>query len=86
MGEEYYIDMDLKEAIDNGLIAGPRLLVSGKGLVASNGHGVAHTTADGEEEVRKLARQNLARGADLIKFFITGGVSSKSSSLIKKDK
>lgn len=81
MGEEYYIDIDVREAIERGLIYGPRLLVSGIGLVASNGHGVAHTTTDGREEVRKLARQNLARGADLIKMFMTGGVSSEGSSL-----
>ncbi len=63
------------------MISGPRLLVSGKGLVASNGHGVAHTTTDGPDEIRKLARQNLARGVDLIKIFMTGGVSSSGSSL-----
>ncbi|MDI3546889.1 MAG: hypothetical protein PWR10_541 [Halanaerobiales bacterium] len=81
MGEENYIDIDIKEAIEQKLIQGPRLLVSGRGVVATNGHGVAHTVADGPDEVRKLCRQNLARGADLIKIFVTGGVSSRNSTL-----
>ncbi len=81
MGEEHYIDVELKEAIEKGLIVGPRLLISGKGLAASNGHGVANTTADGEEEIRKLVRQNLSHGVDLIKIFITGGISSEKNSL-----
>ncbi|WP_047151761.1 metal-dependent hydrolase family protein [Aneurinibacillus tyrosinisolvens] len=81
MGEEHFIDVEIKEAIKKKLIPGPRLVVSGRGLVASNGHGVAITTTDGKEEVRKHARQNLARGADFLKIFATGGVSSASGSL-----
>lgn len=81
MGEEHYIDIYLKRAINAGYLIGPRLLVSGKQVVASNGHGVALTTADGEAEIRKLARRNLAMGADLIKIFVTGGVSSPGTAL-----
>jgi imidazolonepropionase-like amidohydrolase len=81
MGEEHFIDMEIKDAINKKLIQGPRLLVSGRGLVASNGHGVALTVSDGEEEIRKHSRQNLARGADLLKLFVTGGVSSSSGGL-----
>jgi imidazolonepropionase-like amidohydrolase len=81
MGEEHFIDLDIKDAINNKLIRGPRLLVSGRGLVASNGHGVALTISDGEEEIRKHSRQNLARGADLLKLFVTGGVSSSRGGL-----
>jgi imidazolonepropionase-like amidohydrolase len=81
MGQEHYIDLDIKAAIASGQIQGPRLLASGIGLVASNGHGVGLTTADGEQEVRKLARRNLARGADFLKIFVTGGVSSTASAL-----
>jgi imidazolonepropionase-like amidohydrolase len=81
LGEEHFVDIDIKNAINNGIIEGPRLLVSGKGLVPSNGHGVALTTTDGEEEMRKNARLNLAKGADLIKLFVTGGISSANTSL-----
>jgi imidazolonepropionase-like amidohydrolase len=81
LGEEHFVDIDIKNAINNGTIEGPRLLVSGKGLVPSNGHGVAWTTTDGEVEMRKNARLNLAKGADLIKLFVTGGISSTNTSL-----
>jgi len=76
MGQEHYIDIDLKKAIHEKQIQGPRLLVSGIGLVASNGHGAALTVTDGREEILKRARANLARGADFLKVFVTGGVSS----------
>ena len=81
MGQEHYVDVDIKSAIASGLVQGPRLLVSGIGLVASNGHGVGLTTADGEQEVRRLARKNLARGVDFLKLFVTGGVSSSGTSI-----
>lgn len=81
MGEEHYIDVYLKKGIQQGLICGPRLLVSGTHLVASNGHGVAITTADGEAEIIKLVRRNLVRGADQIKIFVTGGVSSPETGI-----
>ena len=81
MGEEYDIDVYLKRGIQEGLINGPRLLVSGTHLVASNGHGVAFTTADGEAEIVKLVRRNLVRGADQIKIFVTGGLSSPGTAV-----
>ncbi|GAA0372198.1 amidohydrolase family protein [Bacillus horti] len=81
MGEEHFIDIEIKKAIKEGLLKGPRLLVSGKGIVASNGHGVAHTTSDGEQEVRKNSRLNFAQGADFLKLFVTGGMSSPNSSV-----
>ncbi|MGE0797840.1 MAG: amidohydrolase family protein [Lautropia sp.] len=76
MGEEHFIDMDFKLAIENGTINGPRLKVAGVGLVASNGHGVALTVSDGVDEVRRNARRNLGAGADFLKIFATGGLSS----------
>ncbi|MCG8515861.1 MAG: amidohydrolase family protein [Halanaerobiales bacterium] len=81
MGEEHYIDLDLKKAIKQGLIAGPRLLTSGIGIVATNGHGAALTVCDGVEAIRKQIRRNFARGGDLVKIFATGGVSSPASTL-----
>lgn len=81
MGEEHFIDIEIKNAIEEGLIEGPRLLASGKGIVATNGHGAALTLSDGEEEIRKHIRQNLANGADQIKLFVTGGISSSGKGL-----
>jgi imidazolonepropionase-like amidohydrolase len=76
MGEEHFVDVDVRDAIEAGTIVGPRLLVAGRGLAANNGHGRALTSYDGVDEVRRGARENLRKGADHIKIFVTGGVSS----------
>ncbi len=78
MGEEHFLDVDLRDGIEAGAITGPRLLVAGRGLAASNGHGRALASYDGVDEVRRGARENLRRGASHVKIFVTGGVSSVS--------
>jgi len=79
VGEEHFIDIDLREAIADGRLPGPRLLVATRPITARNGHGAALTYSDGEDEIRRHIRENLAAGADLIKLFMTGGVSSKGT-------
>src|SRR5262249_56548408 len=76
MGEEHFVDVDLRDAIEAGVAVGPRLLVAGRGLAADNGHGRALASYDGVDEVRRGARENLRRGASHVKIFVTGGVSS----------
>jgi imidazolonepropionase-like amidohydrolase len=76
MGEEHFVDVEVRQAIEAGVIPGPRLLVAGRGLAANNGHGRALTGYDGVDDVRRGARENLRRGADHVKIFVTGGVSS----------
>ncbi|HLW60334.1 MAG TPA: amidohydrolase family protein [bacterium] len=80
VGEEHFIDVDLRGAIAAGTLPGPRLLVATRPITARNGHGAALTYSDGEDEIRKRIRENVARGADLIKLFMTGGTSSKGTS------
>lgn len=77
MGEEHFIDIELRRAIEEGIIIGPRLFVGGIGIVASNGHGIALTTSDTEYEVRKNIRRNFHNGADFVKLFMTGGMSTE---------
>lgn len=76
MGEEHFLDVDLRAAIDAGLVPGPRLVISTRMIAARHGHGTALTASDGPEEIRRHIRENLAAGADFIKFFATGGTSS----------
>lgn len=76
LGDPNFIDIALKAAVANGTVEGPRLLVSGKGLRSSHGHGFLGTGADGVEGVRLAVRQNVARGADWIKFYATGETAS----------
>jgi imidazolonepropionase-like amidohydrolase len=81
MGEENYIDIDFKKAIESGLIHGPRMITAGVALSASHSHGVGLKPSDGPFEIQKLARQNLGQGADFIKLFATGGASSPGKAL-----
>ncbi len=81
MGEEHYLDIELRRAINAGVVPGPRLLCCGVHLTSSHGHGRALTTTDGVESVRHRVRQNIAAGADWIKVFLTGGVSSVGAGL-----
>jgi imidazolonepropionase-like amidohydrolase len=80
VGEEHFVDVELRDAIAAGRLAGPRLKVATRPITARNGHGAALTFSDGEDEIRKHIRENVAHGADLIKLFMTGGVSSKGTS------
>jgi imidazolonepropionase-like amidohydrolase len=79
VGEEHFIDVELRDAIAGGRLAGPRLLVATRPITARNGHGAALTYSDGEDQIRRHIRENIAAGADLIKLFMTGGVSSKGT-------
>ncbi len=81
MGEEHHLDIELRRAIDGGAVSGPRLLCCGIHLTSAHGHGRALTTTDGVEGMRSRVRQNIAAGADWIKLFVTGGVSSVGASL-----
>jgi imidazolonepropionase-like amidohydrolase len=81
MAEENFLDLDVREAIETGLIPGPRLLCATRGITASNGHGRAISAFDGVDQIRRGVRENFQRGADHVKIFATGGVSSPGSTL-----
>lgn len=85
MTEEHDIDFEYREAIARGDIAGPRLLVAGPGLSPPGGHGSAAGAVAGVGPLREAVRARAARGADHIKIFTTGGVSSVGSSLAESN-
>jgi imidazolonepropionase-like amidohydrolase len=71
------VDIALRDAIAQGLVPGPRMLVSGKYIVPTGGH--VHwwgRVADGVEEVRKAVREQIHAGVDVIKLMATGGAGS----------
>jgi imidazolonepropionase-like amidohydrolase len=75
LGGYEYAEMALRDAFAAGEFPGPRLLCAGKLITMTGGHGRdIGIEADGPDEVRKAARQNLKQGADCLKFMATGGV------------
>ena len=81
MAEEHFLDADVRDAIEAGTVVGPRLLCATRGITASNGHGRAISAFDGVDEIRRGVRENFQRGADHVKIFATGGVSTVSTTL-----
>ena len=81
MGGYHHVDIDLRNAIDEGLILGPKLLCAGKVIATTGGHiYYVAREADGPYEVRKAAREQLKAGADFIKVMCSGGVERASES------
>lgn len=77
VGGHDYVEMSLRQAINNGYIQGPRMRTSGKVLCMTGGHGYfIAREADGPDEMRKAAREQLKRGADTIKMMATGGAAT----------
>jgi len=83
----------LRPAIEEGLIAGPRIYGAGKILSTTGGHGDTHSfplewvqgghgygtseICDGVPECLRAVRNQLRTGADLIKVCASGGVASE---------
>jgi imidazolonepropionase-like amidohydrolase len=84
-----YVDIDLRDAIDRGIVPGPRLMVAGAYVSSTGGAGDARqfsiyvdvpsvqNLADGVDGVRRAVRTHLKAGADFIKILATGAVLSK---------
>jgi imidazolonepropionase-like amidohydrolase len=79
VGEPYFTDIDVREAIRRDLLPGPRLVCAGHALIATGGHGhnsVGCVEADGPDGFRRAAREQLRAGADLLKICLTGGIGT----------
>ena len=86
MGGKNYTDVMLQKAINSGLVPGPRLLVSGKVLVRTGGHGwLDSEEVDGVDEVRKGVRKQVRAGANLIKVMVSGGETTPGSDSSRQD-
>ncbi len=85
------VNIALRNAINTGWVAGPRIITAGKALSITGGHGDPTTgarwdlfdipgpemgIADGPDECRAAVRNQIKRGADCIKVCATGGVLS----------
>ena len=85
MSEAHGIDFEFRDAVARGEVAGPRLLVSGFGLSPPGGHGSGEWGVAGPAALRAAVQERAARGADHIKVFMTGGVSSAGSQLTESN-
>jgi imidazolonepropionase-like amidohydrolase len=71
----------LKEAIAKGLLPGPRIMAAGLAICMTGGHArFIGREADGPSEVIAAVREQLAAGADVIKFIASGGVLTPGTS------
>ena len=81
MTEEAEIDIEYRAAVERGEIVGPKIRASRRGFSPPGGHGSAAGGVAGVENLRAQVREHAAKGADHIKIFTTGGVSSEHSTL-----
>lgn len=92
-GSQEYIDVALKRAIDRGDLVGPRIQPAGLAIGATGGHADLNgmspylrfegfsNLADGPDAIRKLVRQNIKYGAEVIKMIAGAGVLSEEDSV-----
>ncbi len=83
-----FADVALRDAINNGMVDGPRMMVSGLALGSTGGHIDSHFSpyikegheggliVDSPDAARKATRFNFKYGADQLKIMATGGVLS----------
>jgi imidazolonepropionase-like amidohydrolase len=75
-----YADVGLKQAVDQGIIPGPRMLVSTRAIVATGSYGPkgyapewnvpqGAEEADGIDSMARTVRGQIGKGADWIKFY-----------------
>ena len=80
LGATENIAIELRDAIDSGSVAGPRVRAAGKVLCMTGGHGWPLGRAvDSPWEARKGVREQRLAGADCIKLIATGGVLTKGA-------
>ncbi|MDP9230602.1 MAG: amidohydrolase family protein [Bacteroidota bacterium] len=87
------VNIALRNAINKGLLIGPRIYTAGKAIATTGGHadatnglkrefggdpGPANGVVNGPDDCRKAVRQRYKDGADLIKITATGGVLSQA--------
>ncbi len=92
VGSSDYIALGLRNAIRDGMIPGPRMLVSNYAIGSTGGHadqdpvppqtiavaGPIKGVCNGADQCREAVRYQIKYGADVIKFMPSGGVLSLS--------
>jgi imidazolonepropionase-like amidohydrolase len=92
VGSKEFVDVALRNAINHGVVPGPRMLVATYGIGATGGHfdptagfrdmlfgrepDWSEGIADGPDAIRHAVRFEIKNGADVIKAAVSGGVLS----------
>jgi imidazolonepropionase-like amidohydrolase len=64
----------VRDAMDRGLLVGPRMLIAGRPVTMTGGHfSWCNGTADGDDEIWREIRKLVQEGADHIKIMASGG-------------
>ena len=64
----------VRDAMDRGLLVGPRMLLAGRPVTMTGGHFFwCNGTADGDDEIWREIRKLVQEGADHIKIMASGG-------------
>ena len=72
VGEVHYNDIQASQAVEEGIVPGPRIYPSGNFISTTAGHGPAeYRTTNGPWEMRTFVRQNYEMGAHHMKLTIT---------------
>lgn len=92
LGSRGHAIFALRDAIHDGLVPGPKILVAGSAITPSGGHADFHGyreevrealpatgTCDGADDCMRAVREMVRRGADVIKVTATGGVLSDTA-------
>jgi imidazolonepropionase-like amidohydrolase len=92
VGASDYIDVGLRNAIEQGIVEGPRLLVAAHSIGSTGGHcddspfppdriappGPREGVCNGADQCRLAVREQMKYGADVIKICASGGVLSEA--------
>lgn len=80
LGTRDNLSIEVRDVIDEGIVPGPRALVSGAQITTTGGHTWQnHGRADTPDELRRLVRSHHKAGVDLIKVNATGGFMTAGS-------
>ena len=83
LGAKNHVDISFRRAINEGVYrAGPRLILSGQPVTMTGGHCWQFgREANGVDDVRRAAREQIRAGADCVKLMATGGILTQGNEI-----
>jgi imidazolonepropionase-like amidohydrolase len=90
VGDNVGVTFAVRDAINSGLMEGPRILAAGRIISSTGGHGTTdefqgngtiervHGGCDGPESCRRVVRENIEAGSDWIKVTVSGSGGAPS--------